>query len=108
MAVDIQATRLERTRVPPDKFTLKYDRPGNLISDARLPGAEKKKDGRVDYIVPADPVNVKEAVQAAQDPSGYVPPRRPLFAWMVGGMIALVAVFGATVLIRQRLGRRTP
>jgi RNA polymerase sigma factor (sigma-70 family) len=109
MAVDIQATRLERTHVPPEQFTLKYDKPGSYISDARLPGAGKKKDGRVDYIVPADPVNLKEVVEAAQDPSGYTPPRRPRYAWIVGGgTIALAALFGAMVLIRRRQGRGTP
>jgi hypothetical protein len=105
MVVDIQATRVERTRVPLEKFALKYDKPGTLISDGRLPGAEQSRDGRIDYIAPADSNNLEEAIRAGQQRSGYVPPRRPLFVWIIVGSIALGAAAGAIVLIRRRRGR---
>jgi hypothetical protein len=104
---DIQATQLERANVPPEKFVLRYDKPGTLISDARLPGAEKGRDGRIDYLVPSDPGNLEEAIRAAQEKHGYVPPRRALFVWIVVGSIAIGAVAGGIVLIRRRRGRRT-
>jgi hypothetical protein len=107
MVVDIQATRLERAHVPPEKFAIKYDKPGSLVSDARLAGAEKGRDGRIDYLVPADPRNLEQAIRAAQEKSGYVPPRRPLFVWIIGGSIALGVIAGAIVLVRWRRGRST-
>jgi Flp pilus assembly protein TadD len=82
--------------VPPGRFTLNYDKPGSHISDARIPGAENSKRGRIDYVTPADR---EEAIRAAQERSGYVPPRRPLSLWIVVGNIALAAVAGAVVLV---------
>jgi hypothetical protein len=101
LVVDIQATRLERTKIAPEKFTLKYDKPGSYISDARLPGAEKSERGRIDFIVPADPANLQEAVQAAQEGPDYVPPRRRLFLWIILGILALGAAAGAIALLRR-------
>jgi hypothetical protein len=101
VVVDVQATRLERARVPPEKFTLNYDKPGTAIADARLPGAEKAEGGRIDYRVPADPKDLDEAVRAAQERSGYVPPRRPLFVWVIGISIAFGVLAGVIVLTRR-------
>jgi hypothetical protein len=105
VVVEIQATRLERVRVPPETFTLHYTTPGAGISDAGLPGAEQAKRGRIDYRYPADPANLEEAIRAAQEKSGYVPPRRPLFLWIIAGSIALGVAVIAIVLIRRRRGR---
>jgi hypothetical protein len=107
LVVDIQATRLERVRVSPEKFTLNYDKPGDYISDARLPGADKTENGRIDYLTPPDPANLDEAIRAAQERSGYVPPRRYFFVWIVVGSVALGVAAGAFVLIRRYQQRRT-
>jgi hypothetical protein len=105
MVVEIQATRLERAHVSPEKFTLHYDRPGSYISDARLPGAEHADHGRIDYVTPADPANLEEAIRAAQERSRYMPPRRALFLWIIAGSIALGLVAGTILLIQRHRGR---
>jgi hypothetical protein len=105
LVVDIQAKQLKRVRVPPERFMLKYDKPGSLISDARLPGADKSERGRIEYIVPADPGNLKEAIQAAQEGPSYVPPRRNLLLWALLGILALGAAAGAMALLHRLKGR---
>jgi len=107
VVVDVQATRLERARVPPEKFTLNYDKPGTAVADARLPGADKSEGGRIDYRVPADPKDLDEAIRAAQERSGYAPLRRPLFVWVIGISIAFGVLAGVIVLIRRRQQRPT-
>jgi hypothetical protein len=96
LVVDIQATRLERTEVPPAKFTLKYDKPGSYISDARLPGAEKTKRGRIDYLVSPGLVNVQEAGPTA------LPGKGQLSLWVGGGVLLLVAITAVLALLRRR------
>jgi hypothetical protein len=107
LVVDVRATRLERVRVPVEKFTLNYSKPGSYISDARPPGAENGPNGRLNYTVPADAANMEEAIRAAQQRSGYVPPRRPLFVWIIVGSIVLGAAAGVIVLVRKRRRRPT-
>jgi hypothetical protein len=107
VVVDIRATRLERARVPVEKFALNYDKPGSSISDATLPGAEKEKDGRINYSMPADRANLEEVIRAARERSAFEPSRRPLVAWIIVGSIVLGAAAGAIVVIRRRRSRPT-
>jgi hypothetical protein len=107
--VDVHATRLERARVPPEKFALNYAKPGSYISDGRVPGAEKAENGRVLYRAPADPGDIEEAIRAAQEGAGYVPRRRPLVLGIIGISLALGALaIGIIVIRRRRQGRKTP
>jgi hypothetical protein len=105
--VDIQATRLERARVPPEQFVLDYNKPGSYIMDARLPGGEKTKQGRVSYQVPPNPADLDEAIKASQEGRTFVPSRRPhVAAWVVaGGSLVVIAVYA--VLARRRWRRPT-
>jgi hypothetical protein len=106
VVVDVQATRLERARVPPERFTLKYDKPGSHVADAGLAGSDKDPLGRIEYTVPADPANLDEVIRAAQQGSGYVPPGRRLFVWIIVIGSALGAAAIGIVLIRR--GRKRP
>jgi hypothetical protein len=106
IVVDLQVTRLERSRVPAERFTLKYE-PGSLVSDAGLPAGKNSRDGRVDYILPKNPADLKGTIQAAQQGVEYVPPRSFLALWIVGsGLLLWLAAMGVFVWVnRRRRGR---
>jgi RNA polymerase sigma factor (sigma-70 family) len=103
IVVDLQVTKLERTRVPPARFTLNYG-PGSYVSDGRpiaVKGGKKVGNGRVDYIQPENPGD-KGIIEGPQTGSTDAP-RRFLALWIVGsGLILFLAVAGVFVWIRQR------
>ena len=105
IVVDLQATRVERTRVPPERFTLNYG-PGSVVSDGRLTGVKTNKDGRVVYVQPENPADVKKIIEARQTESENDPPRRFLALWIVGGGLAFLAAVAIFLFVRHTRGGR--
>jgi hypothetical protein len=106
VVVDLQATRLERSAVPPERFRLNYG-PGSYISDARPPEAANSKKGRIDYLQPDNPADIKGIIEAKQTGTEYVPPRRFTALWIVGvGLALFLAAAGVFVMILHRRRRR--
>jgi hypothetical protein len=88
-------TELNDDPVPPERFALRYDKPGTYIADATLPGAEKQPNGRVSYRQPAAPEDLDEVIRAATE-SGYKPKSRVLWMTIVLGL-NVIAFAGALV-----------
>jgi hypothetical protein len=104
VVADVQATRLERLRVDPGRFTLDHTKPGTHVVDYGLPGAEKAPDG-IHYVVPEAPASVEAVAQAGQPGKGPVPRRRHVSLWIVAGLFAVGALAGALALVRRRRQR---
>jgi len=98
-------TKYDSQPIPDRDFVLAYNTPGTVIGDATLPGAEKAKDGHVDYIVPADARDLDEVIKHASEGTPFTPrPRshRLELAIILSNVLLLVVV----VLLVRRYRRR--
>lgn len=62
--------------IPDSDFTLAYLRPGMIVGDATLPGANKTKSGFINYTVPANPADLDRVIERSvgqQTPVGQGP-----------------------------------
>jgi len=76
--------------IPDEDFALTYLKPGMVVGDATLPGAEKTKRGLISYTVPADPATLDRVIQRAM--SQQVPLTR-------GGMSSRNLLIALNVLV---------
>jgi hypothetical protein len=98
-----RVTELNDDPVPPERFALKYDKPGTLIADGTLPGAEKQPDGRVSYRQPASPEDLEGVILAATE-SGYKPKSQAMLTvifWTSNG-VAFVALLSYAIYVRRK------
>jgi hypothetical protein len=98
LTVSYTLTEMSPDEIPPESFDLrrKYTRPGTVISDATIPGADRRPQGRVEYPVPNDPVNLEKVIQMALEGREFVEPKSSRYGTLL--IIANIAVAAAIVL----------
>ncbi len=74
-----------------------YKRPGTAVSTAKIPGADKLPGGRVDFIVPANPEDLDDAVRAALEgkqftPKSRFPVMRSVLTFVAIGLAVVVGI----------------
>ncbi len=102
---DFQVEKLEKVPLPDSAFVMDMKRPGSLVADSRVPGAEKQKYGEVQYQVPADLEYLDNVIDAASKGKKFVPPLRS--EWRVKVLILANVVIlsaGAFYLWRRSKG----
>jgi hypothetical protein len=67
-----RVSELKSEPIPPAQFVLKPDQPGTDVADSTIEG-KTDSQGRVNYVVPADPSRLDEVIRAAA--SGNAPDR---------------------------------
>lgn len=67
-----RVSELKSEPIPPEQFVLKPDQPGTDVADSTVEG-RKDSQGRVNYVVPADPSRLDEVIRDAA--SGNAPER---------------------------------
>ncbi len=70
---DFRVEKLEKLPLPNSEFVMDLRRPGALVSDTRVPGAEKQKYGEVQYQVPANLEYLDDVIDAASKGKKFVP-----------------------------------
>jgi hypothetical protein len=87
--------------IPPEQFALHYDRPGSLVTDYAVAGAEKFKDGGVNYRIPARPEDLDDviAVTLGKDP-------KKGGGWLFYANVLILSALGLFVVYRQLRIRR--
>lgn len=105
--VDYMVKSVTTAAPTPGVFALdnSYKRPGTAVSTGKIAGAEKRPDGRVDFIIPANPADLDEAVQAALEGRTFVPRSRGpvLRRVVVITTVALGVVAVGVVFYRRKL-----
>jgi hypothetical protein len=106
--VTITARELNKDPIGAEQFSLRYDVPGAVIVDGRLPGAQKTKEGMVTYRVPAEAADLDAAIAAAQEGEDFAPRGRSgrLLAIVLGGNGAILLAVVGYLLWRRRAVRR--
>jgi hypothetical protein len=98
-----KVSELSDDPIPESEFVLKYEKPGSLIADSRLGGAEKAPGGRISYQQPAEPSDLEDVIASA---SGKYTPRS---RWSSLRLVllangALLVVVALVVLRKRRRG----
>jgi hypothetical protein len=71
---DIRVIKLDKHPMPPETFVMDMKRPGTMVADTRLPGAETRKGGAVQYQVPANLEYLDGVIDSASKGQRFVPP----------------------------------
>jgi hypothetical protein len=99
-----RVSELKSEPIPPAQFVLKLDQPGTAVADSTVEG-RKDSQGRVNYVVPADPSRLDEVIRAAA--SGNAPERT--ISWfrrnfILANVLLILIVSGA---VWWRVGRKS-
>jgi hypothetical protein len=100
-------SNLSHDPIAPGEFILtpKYLEPGTVVGDGSLPEAAKLPGGRVTYVVPADPSDLKDAIEAAKRRERFIPAsqRYRTIAILISVNVAIISVLA--ILYRVYRGR---
>lgn len=70
----IEVTELSKEDIAPETFLVDLKQPQLWVADSRLPGADERETGRIDYIVPANLDLLEGVIDAAVAGKEYEPP----------------------------------
>jgi hypothetical protein len=101
-------TEIDKNPIAADQFVLSYNKAGTVIGDGSLPEAKSFADGKVTYVVPANPADLDAAVAAARQGKTFysqLTSRSSVLIRMLWINLALIVAIAAG-LIWYRLKRK--
>lgn len=107
---DIEYVVKDQDNRPIDEkaFVLTYDEPGTIVTDNRPPEAKARAAGRIEYVIPANPSDLDEAISAAKQgrrATVSASPRSSRRVLLVVNGAAVAIIAGLLLMRRARKSR---